>query len=63
MSTGYLWHEIFGWHDTGTGTLLPADPFTGHQPIAYHVAHPDKRRRVSLTITRWPLARDHPRGQ
>ena len=26
MSTGYLWHEVFGWHDTGTGTLFPPTP-------------------------------------
>ncbi len=46
MSTGYLWHELYGWHDTGSGTLFPADPDRGSQPIAHHVAHPDTKRRL-----------------
>ena len=50
MSTGYLWHEVFGWHDTGTGTLFPADPAAGHQPISHHVAHPDTKRRMHELI-------------
>ncbi|MCO1656140.1 class II histone deacetylase [Pseudonocardia humida] len=45
MTTGYLWDEIFGWHDTGTGSLFPADPDVGHQPLN-HVAHPDTKRRM-----------------
>jgi acetoin utilization deacetylase AcuC-like enzyme len=50
MTTGYLWDEVFGWHDTGTGTLFPADPDAGHQPIANHVAHPDTKRRMHELI-------------
>jgi acetoin utilization deacetylase AcuC-like enzyme len=46
MTTGYLWDEIFGWHDTGSGALFPADPDLGHQPIGHHVAHPDTKRRL-----------------
>jgi acetoin utilization deacetylase AcuC-like enzyme len=49
MSTGYLWHEIFGWHDTGTGALFPADPALGHQPLS-HLAHPDTKRRMHELI-------------
>ncbi|QJY47499.1 class II histone deacetylase [Pseudonocardia broussonetiae] len=50
MTTGYLWDEIFGWHDTGSGTLFPADPDLGHQPISHHVAHPDTKRRMHELI-------------
>src|SRR3954451_25076348 len=50
MTTGYLWDEIFGWHDTGSGALFPADPTAGHQPIANHVAHPDTKRRMHELI-------------
>ncbi|WP_432514877.1 class II histone deacetylase [Kineococcus sp. SYSU DK001] len=46
MSTGYLWHELYGWADTGSGSLFPADPGVGLQPIAHHVAHPDTKRRM-----------------
>lgn len=46
MTTGYLWDEIFGWHDTGSGSMFPADPLAGLQPIAHHVAHPDTKRRM-----------------
>ena len=49
MTTGYLWDEIFGWHDTGSGALLPADPALGRQPIN-HVAHPDTKRRMHELI-------------
>lgn len=45
MSTGYLWHEVFGWHDTGTGPLFGADPATGIAPLA-HLANPDTKRRL-----------------
>ena len=50
MSTGYLWDEIFGWHDTGSGSMFPADPLAGLQPIAHHVAHPDTKRRMHELI-------------
>jgi acetoin utilization deacetylase AcuC-like enzyme len=45
MTTGYLWHEVFGWHDTGTGPLMGPDPAAGVQPHA-HLAHPDTKRRL-----------------
>ena len=50
MATGYLWDEIFGWHDTGSGSLFPADPLAGLQPITHHVAHPDTKRRMHELI-------------
>ena len=50
MSTGYLWDEIFGWYDTGSGSLFPADPLAGLQPISHHVAHPDTKRRMHELI-------------
>ncbi len=50
MATGYLWDEIFGWHDTGSGALFPADPLAGLQPITHHVAHPDTKRRMHELI-------------
>jgi acetoin utilization deacetylase AcuC-like enzyme len=45
MTTGYVWHELYGWADTGTGGLAPADPGAGCQPIN-HVANPDTKRRL-----------------
>ena len=45
MTTGYLWHEVFGWHDTGSGPLFQADPAAGIQPLA-HLANADTKRRV-----------------
>ncbi|WP_217212866.1 class II histone deacetylase [Streptomyces sp. AC550_RSS872] len=46
MSTAYIWHELFGWADHGSGGLFPADPAVGLQPISHHVAHPDTKRRL-----------------
>jgi acetoin utilization deacetylase AcuC-like enzyme len=46
MTTGYVWHELFGWGDTGSGGLFPADPAVGLQPTGHHVAHPDTKRRL-----------------
>lgn len=45
MRTAYLWHEAFGWADTGTGGLAPADWTQGIQPLP-HVASPDTKRRL-----------------
>ncbi|OLT35505.1 acetoin utilization protein [Rhodococcus sp. CUA-806] len=50
MSTGYIWHELYGWSDTGSGGLFPADPGVGLQPISHHVAHPDTKRRIHELI-------------
>ena len=49
MTTGYLWHESFGWHDTGTGPLFGTDPAVGIQPLP-HLANPDTKRRMHELI-------------
>ena len=46
MSTGYVWHELYGWHDTGTAAgLLAPDPMVGIQP-GEPLEHPDAKRRM-----------------
>ncbi|MFD0201613.1 MULTISPECIES: class II histone deacetylase [Saccharothrix] len=46
MSTGYAYHELYGWHDTGTHAgLLPADPRRGLQPHR-HFENAEAKRRV-----------------
>lgn len=45
MTTGYIWHELYGWHDTGTGSLFEADALAGMQPISHGIPHPDTKRR------------------
>ncbi|CRK57856.1 Deacetylases, including yeast histone deacetylase and acetoin utilization protein [Alloactinosynnema sp. L-07] len=46
MATGYLYHELYGWHDTGTWTgLLPADHRGGLQPLR-HFENPEAKRRT-----------------
>ncbi len=50
MRTGYLYHEIFGWHDTGTYTGdLPSDPGAGLQPFINY-EHADTKRRIHELI-------------
>ncbi|MFI7208965.1 class II histone deacetylase [Micromonospora aurantiaca (nom. illeg.)] len=50
MTTGYVFHPEYLWHDTGTSAgLLPADPTAGVQP-AVHVENPDAKRRVHELI-------------
>lgn len=50
--TGYLWNTLYGWVDTGSGGLFPANARAGLQPIAHHVAHPDTKRRLhELVVT------------
>ncbi|MGJ9422030.1 class II histone deacetylase [Aeromicrobium sp. CF3.5] len=45
MATGYVYHEVFSWHDTGTVTgLFPSDPAVGLQPLA-HFENPETKRR------------------
>ncbi|WBO68937.1 hypothetical protein [Streptomyces camelliae] len=51
MSTGYVWHELFGWADSGSGGLFPVDPAAGLQPIGHHVAHADTKRRLHELVT------------
>jgi len=46
MATGYVYHEVFGWHDTGTNAgLLPADHRRGIQPFQ-HFENPETKRRL-----------------
>jgi len=49
MTTGYLWHEHFGWHDTGTNVgLFPANPAAGLQPLRHFENAETKVRMHSL---------------
>ena len=50
MKTGYLYHELFAWHDTGTDAgMFPSDPAAGLQPyINYENA--DTKRRIHELI-------------
>lgn len=48
--TGYLYHEVFGWHDTGTFVGdMPADPNRGLQPYQNY-EHSDTKRRIHELI-------------
>lgn len=49
-STGYLWDEVYGWYDTGSGSLMPADPAAGLQPVSHQFSHPDTKRRMHELI-------------
>jgi acetoin utilization deacetylase AcuC-like enzyme len=47
MSTGYVWHELYGWHDTGThGGFIPASAKT--QPHHHFESAESKTRFNSL---------------
>ena len=51
MSTGYLYHEIFGWHDTGTFVGdAPSDPGLGLQPYLNYENADTKRRIHELIV-------------
>ncbi|WP_459548314.1 class II histone deacetylase [Nocardia sp. X0981] len=61
MTVGYVWNTVFGWVDTGSGSLFPADATTGLQPIGHHLAHPDTKRRFhELVAVSGLLDRLHP---
>ncbi|WP_338601658.1 class II histone deacetylase [Saccharopolyspora sp. SCSIO 74807] len=46
MTTGYVWHSLYGWHDTGSAAgLFGASPLRGIQP-GQHFEHPDTKRRL-----------------
>lgn len=45
MATGYIWNTLYGWVDTGTGSLASANLGARLQPISHHLAHPDTKRR------------------
>ncbi|MEY4108971.1 MAG: hypothetical protein RJB35_284, partial [Actinomycetota bacterium] len=45
LRTGYIYHELFGWHDTGTNTgFFPSDPARGLQPFVNYENAETKRR-------------------
>ncbi len=51
MTTGYLYHEIFGWHDTGTHAgLFPSNPLAGLQPLQHFENAETKRRLHELVV-------------
>ncbi|NUS74035.1 MAG: class II histone deacetylase [Corynebacteriales bacterium] len=51
MSTGYIYHEIFGWHDTGTvAGLAPASVSAGLQPYMHFENAETKRRIHELVV-------------
>jgi acetoin utilization deacetylase AcuC-like enzyme len=51
MTTGYLYHEAFAWHDTGTAApLLPSDPRAGLQPFQHMDSADTKRRLHELVV-------------
>jgi len=49
--TGYLWHTLYGWVDTGGAPVMPSSVTAGIQPISHHVAHPDTKRRMHELIS------------
>jgi len=56
MATGYVWHELYGWHDTGTNAgLLP--PSLVMQPYA-HFESPESKQRFHSLVEASGLA-DH----
>ncbi|WTW99204.1 class II histone deacetylase [Streptomycetaceae bacterium NBC_01309] len=58
MTTGYVYHEIFGWHDTGTHAgLFPSNPAAGLQPLV-HVENAETKRRLHELLVVSGLA-DH----
>ena len=51
MATGYVYHEIFGWHDTGTFVGdMPSDPAAGLQPFLNYENAETKRRIHELIV-------------
>jgi acetoin utilization deacetylase AcuC-like enzyme len=50
MKTGYIYHELFGWHDTGTNAgFFPSDPAKGLQPFQNY-ENPETKRRIHELI-------------
>lgn len=48
MTTGYVWHELYGWHDTGTNAgLLPGNS-SSLQPYLHFESPESKQRFHSL---------------
>jgi acetoin utilization deacetylase AcuC-like enzyme len=51
LRTGYLYHELFGWHDTGTQAgIFPSDPSRGLQPFENFENAETKRRIHELIV-------------
>lgn len=51
MTTGYVYHELFGWHDTGTAAgLFGSDPAIGVQPFVHFENAETKRRLHELVV-------------
>ncbi len=44
VATGFVWHEIYMWHDTGThsGVMAPGGPVQPYE----HVENPETKRRI-----------------
>jgi acetoin utilization deacetylase AcuC-like enzyme len=53
LRTGYVYHELFGWHDTGTNTgFFPSDPARGLQPsLNYENAETKKRIHELIVVS------------
>jgi len=51
LRTGYIYHELFGWHDTGTQAgFFPSDPARGLQPFVNYENAETKRRIHELIV-------------
>ena len=51
LRTGYIYHELFGWHDTGTQAgMFPSDPTRGLQPFINYENSETKRRIHELIV-------------
>ena len=49
--TGYVYHELFGWHDTGTSAgMFPSDPAKGLQPFQNYESAETKKRIHELIV-------------
>ena len=51
LKTGYIYHELFGWHDTGTNAgFFPSDPAKGLQPFLNYENAETKKRIHELIV-------------
>ena len=51
IRTGYVYHELFGWHDTGTNAgFFPSDPAKGLQPFLNYENAETKKRIHELIV-------------
>lgn len=51
IKTGYVYHELFGWHDTGTSAgMFPSDPARGLQPFQNYESAETKKRIHELIV-------------